>query len=137
MHNVAVFTPQDFQSIFGHFTTLCIKRLKLVVEKYLFKKPLQIFYKIALLQLWTKYLRQTLVFMWLFRRFSLKLTNFHFGRKIVHWTIILRSFEIFLTFSNFLRSYFVSRSATRDVTRIMEVLKRRRNNSEKQPCFAN
>ena len=25
--NLAVFTPQDFQSMFGHFTTLCMKGL--------------------------------------------------------------------------------------------------------------
>ena len=25
--NLAVFTPQDFQSMFGHFSTLCMKML--------------------------------------------------------------------------------------------------------------
>ena len=30
--NLAVFTPHDFQSIFGHFSTLCMRRLSKIIE---------------------------------------------------------------------------------------------------------
>ena len=67
------------------------------------------------LQSFTKYLRQTLVFMWNNKiresfnfHFSAVLCqyqqNFCFGRKNGHQIIILWSFEILLVFLNFLRS---------------------------------
>ena len=38
---LTVFTPQDFYSMFGHFTTLCIKGLNLTVK--LFQDPTPLF----------------------------------------------------------------------------------------------
>ena len=78
------------------------------------------------LQFRTKYLRQTLAFMWnsaLREKF-----NFHFygvlcwcWQKFSFWTghyaIILWHFEIFLIFPNFLRSLVLSNSETREATR--------------------
>ena len=64
---------------------------------------------------WTKYLRQTLVFMWnsaLWEKLNFHFQgvlwwywqNIHFGRKTGHWAIILWNLEIFLIFPNVLRS---------------------------------
>ena len=77
------------------------------------------------LQSWTKYMRKTLVFMWN-RRFpgdSYRYwQNFYFGGRTKHETIISWSFEIFLIFPNFLRSYVLSHSATCEATRIYQFI---------------
>ena len=49
--------------------------------------------------------------------------NFFFGRGAGHWAIILWGLDTFLTFLNFLRSSVLSRSATREITRIYHVYK--------------
>ena len=72
------------------------------------------------LQLFPKYLRQTLVFKWngdvqflFFWSFLLLLTKFHFERKTGKKAIILYSFEIFLIFPNFLRHYILKKILSR------------------------
>ena len=57
----------------------------------------------------------------LLKKFLLVLTKFLFLQGARHWAIILLGLDTFLIFHSFLRSYVLSRSATRDVTRIYHV----------------
>ena len=45
IENLAVFTLQDFQSMCGHFTTLCMKGLKAMAEKYKLMSWIRVCYK--------------------------------------------------------------------------------------------
>ena len=56
-----------------------------------------------------------------FRSFLLVLIKFHFGKKSAHEPIILRIFEIFLIFPNFLKLQVLNRSATSEATHIYHV----------------
>ena len=83
------------------------------------------------IQFWLKYMSQTLVLVWnslLQKKFNFKFPtafrlhwqNFHFERK-TDQAIIPWRFAIPLIFNNFLRSWVLSRSATREATRIYHV----------------